>query len=74
VLILHKRNASLSRFRRYHPNEWKQAVCREKMSKEHQRRGSDAKSKLIVYDQVEQNFTPAFKYIFFEKYKDPNEW
>ena len=44
------------------------------MSKEQSQRSSSIKSKLEVYLQICNNFSPAFKYLFFENYQDPQTW
>jgi ataxia telangiectasia mutated family protein len=44
------------------------------MSKEQNKRSSTIDSKLQVYQQICNHFSPAFKYLFFENYQDPQKW
>ena len=44
------------------------------MAKEQNRRSSSFESKLDVFQQICHNFSPAFKYLFFEHYQEPQIW
>lgn len=67
-------NVLIPAHRKYNPNDWKPEKCREVMSKEQNQRSSSIDSKLEVYRQVCNNFSPAFKFLFFENYQDPQTW
>ena len=58
----------------FRPDDWKPSKCRDIMSKEQNRRSSTYESKLEVYRQICINFSPAFKFLFFENYRDPHSW
>ena len=44
------------------------------MENEHQRLGSTLQSKLDVYNEIQKQFKPVFRYFFFEKFKNPEMW
>jgi len=48
--------------------------CRMMLHNEQQKKNSTPKSKLAVYNSIEAQFKPVFRYFFQERFKDPFDW
>ncbi|ORY81681.1 kinase-like protein, partial [Neocallimastix californiae] len=59
---------------KYNKNDIMPLECRMMLHNEQQKKNSTPKSKLAVYNSIEAQFKPVFRYFFQERFKDPFDW
>lgn len=55
--------------KRYYPNEWSPPFCRKHLSQMNSRF-----TKLELYQQICEKFSPVFRYFFLENFPEPVKW